>query len=279
MIQVILFLALYSLVFACPPLDSPKFKKCQALGNEDPYVYPSPQSPQFRQELSSLLRSTQRTLRYKCLWPALAESESNPTDTTQVQLIYKQKYLPVENRDCGKNDPDSWNREHLWAKSRGFPKKSSLAYRDLHHIRASDRSVNTWRNNRYFVDFSVDEELLSLQNGECFTGCFRDKEYFEPPNDHKGEVARAILYMDLRYEGHPQDKTPDLILQKTYPERKSKLGKWGGLCTLLAWHRQDPPSDQERYRNQVIQAWQGNRNPFVDHPEWVDILYPSDCSN
>jgi len=70
-------------------------------------------------------------------------------------------------------------------------------------------------------------------------------------------------------------RTPDLELV----DRKTNTGEpfFGKLCTLLAWHALDPVSDQETRRNDVIHSWQGNRNPYIDHPEFVAKIWGQDC--
>lgn len=272
----LIFLLSYS--FACTPLDSERFEKCKPLGDSSQYVYPDIFSKYGLRDLKIQLQQTHQALSYDCLWKAMAESESSPTNNQEIQLFYRRTWIKVSQRDCGQNDPNSWNREHLWAKSRGFPKKSSLAYRDLHHIRASDRSINTWRSNRYFIEFTESEELLLKRNSECLEGCFKDQHYFEPPEEIKGDIARSLLYMAFRYDGDIQDKTPDLIISSKYPDPKSKIGEWGGLCTLIQWHQEDPPQETEFYRNNIVQIWQGNRNPFIDHPEWVQVIFAEQCS-
>jgi len=78
--------------------------------------------------------------------------------------------------------------------------------------------------------------------------------------------------MDLRYEGGGDE--PDLLLVPAVGEGGPHLGR---LCTLLDWHREDPVDAFERRRNGVIAREQGNRNPFVDRPGWVDELWGGDC--
>jgi hypothetical protein len=90
----------------------------------------------------------------------------------------------------------------------------------------------------------------------------------------RGDVARALLYMDLRYDGSDSG-TPDLELL----DRTTSIDEqhFGHLCTVLVWHEEDHVDDAERRRNDVIFAWQGNRNPFVDHPEWVQSIWALGC--
>ena len=91
----------------------------------------------------------------------------------------------------------------------------------------------------------------------------------------KGDTARMMFYMAVRYEGGDNSSTPDLELV----DRTTSSGEvfFGKLCTLLQWHRNDPVSDAERQRNNVIYSWQGNRNPFIDHPEFVSEIWGGHC--
>ena len=99
------------------------------------------------------------------------------------------------------------------------------------------------------------------------------------------------MYMDIRYEGGfntaivPNQPEPDLILtnnrsliQTTPSGQVPAVGYMGMLDTLIAWHLQDPPNAQEVLRNEVIYGFQGNRNPFIDHPEWVECLFLNQCT-
>ena len=117
---------------------------------------------------------------------------------------------------------------------------------------------------------------------EAAVGAVREtlREHGEPMNSwdpgqaRRGDAARALLYMDLRYDGSDSG-TPDLELV----DRTTLIGErhLGHLCTLLVWHEEDLVDDAEQRRNDVIFAWQGNRNPFVDHPEWVQSIWGDGC--
>ena len=91
----------------------------------------------------------------------------------------------------------------------------------------------------------------------------------------KGDAARMVFYMAVRYEGNDQSDTPDLELV----DRLTDTGEphFGKLCTLVTWSSQDPVSPDERRRNDVVYSWQGNRNPFIDHPEFVPLIWGEEC--
>ncbi|MFS2087139.1 endonuclease, partial [Stenotrophomonas geniculata] len=99
---------------------------------------------------------------------------------------------------------------------------------------------------------------------------------FEVWGKRKGDMARAVLYMAIRYEGGKDAATgqsePDLELtddRSKIVKTSSSPAYMGLLSTLIDWHLSDPPDDAERARNDVIYSFQGNRNPFIDHPEWA----------
>ena len=83
-----------------------------------------------------------------------------------------------------------------------------------------------------------------------------------------------MFYMDLRYNGDDFTNAPDLVAIDGNGSDKRYLT---GLSTLLKWHCRDPVDDTERTRNDVVQQYQGNRNPFVDHPAWVRHVFGFDC--
>jgi len=163
-------------------------------------------------------------------------------------------------KEYGISHEDAWNREHVWAKSHGFPDMSDTAYTDVHHLRPADRSVNAARGNRDF-----DWGGFELEEVE---GCYYDFDSWEPPDRIKGDVARMLFYMAVRYEG--DGNTYDLeLLDKT-----GTYGpKFGKLSTLIQWHELDPVDEMERHRNEVIYSYQHNRNPFIDHPEFVALIW------
>ncbi len=249
----------------------------------------------LKKELNSIIREVTDkngnvrqdhfNLSYKCVWVALAEADADPNDPERVIGLYSRNSFAKLNRHCGNDNsgPDVWNREHVWAKSHGFPKEKSRqhAYTDVHHLFVADKSINA--NGRNSSDFKSGgnplhdpgvDKLVGDNKIEC-GGCSVDKaaNTFEPPDvdNVKGQVARVMLYMDTRYEGGDGTDTPDLTLV----EKATEIGdpKFGYLSELLKWHCKFPVTDRERRRNDVVQTWQGNRNPFVDRPDFVKGIW------
>jgi endonuclease I len=113
-------------------------------------------------------------------------------------------------------------------------------------------------------------------NGNWFKGPDGNSGSFEAWGHRRGDIARAVLYMAIRYEGdaHPGtgQSEPDLELtdnRSLIVITSASPAYMGLLSTLLAWHQADPPDAAEQERNEVIYSFQGNRNPFIDHPEWA----------
>ncbi len=136
------------------------------------------------------------------------------------------------------------------------------AWTDLHHLRATDVQTNSTRGN---LDFDTGGNEYKGAPGN-----FYDSDSFEPHSRVKGDVARMLFYMAVRYEG--DDRFPDLELNDKVNNGSSPLH--GKMSVLLKWHKQDPVDQIERNRNEIIyQTYQHNRNPFIDHPEWASEIW------
>jgi len=226
-----------------------------------------------RNDMHNLIKDTHRDqLPYSSsshgdVWDALIAVDSDASGEN-VKLVYRDVWVPAIPHDAG--TCQYWNREHLWSRSRGVG-SSGKDNTDLHHLRPSQCRVNAARNNLYFGKCGT-----AAPSSECTSPALaevaasdteRDSETFLPPADARGDVARAILYMDLRYDGDEGSTTLDLVVSDC-PETVPHGAGMGYLSQLLQWHLEDPPDDGERERNgKVCADWQGNRNPFIDYPE------------
>lgn len=182
----------------------------------------------------------------------------------KIQLFYRRVSIDRSHTASGnnQNEPDYWNREHIWPQSYGIRK--TPAARDLHNIVPADRSVNTSRSNKIF-------DKSNSPHKEC-QQCRTSRDSWEPPDAAKGDVARILFYMDVRYEG--SEEVPDLSLTDLPDKDKAKFGR---LTTLLQWHCSDAVSNEEQWRNNVVALAQGNRNAFVDNPQLAEKIYDFDC--
>ena len=220
----------------------------------------------LRAELHNIIKDHQ-SFSYTTTKTILREADEDYNNPDNIILVYTGN--SIDKFDFASNfEPDFWNREHVWPKSHGdFDAGDPFevpAYTDAHNLKPVDHSMNTLRGEK---DFENGGDVV--YNGSSLTDCFSTNSTFEPRNEVKGDIARMIFYMDLRYEGGSGE--PNLVVVEgltTYPNPQI-----GSLSTLLEWHEQDPPDAFEKRRNDVIFKWQGNRNPFIDYPEFVNYLY------
>ncbi|TDQ01332.1 endonuclease [Labedaea rhizosphaerae] len=214
--------------------------------------------PELKAALHTII-SQMTKLSYDQDWDGIKATDEDPNNPNNVIEIYSGRSVP---KSTNGGDPDDWNREHVWAKSHGDFGTATGPGTDLHHLRAEDVTVNSTRSNKDFDNGGSPVDQCS--------GCLTDSDSFQPRDAVKGDVARMILYMAVRYEG--DDGFPDLEPnESTSNNTNPNIGK---LSVLLAWNDQDPPDATEMHRNEVIYTqFQHNRNPFIDHPEWARAIY------
>lgn len=209
------------------------------------------------------------------VWEALVYTDSAcPDDKPKcglVRMLYTGEVKRIDQANRGKSDDDSWDREHVWPKSRGFSRQSQDGYTDLNHLRPADRNLNGAHSNYGYA--MGGEPVYDEQNDgtKILSGAYVDRinQSFEPPDRAKGQVARMIFYMATRYEigdNHKPEYMPDLRIIKGN-EKQSGQPTIGDLCTLVRWNDRFPVTAFEKRRNDRVHELQGNRNPFIDHPE------------
>ena len=170
----------------------------------------------------------------------LDETDRDPLNPNNVILVY----LGTSVSGVWDNGV-TWNREHVWPQSllgTDVTNTTKNAGSDLHNLKPANPNANSSRGNNYF-----DNSLLILGN---------------PVREEvKGDVARILFYMVVMYQY--------LELVNTTPT----LYQMAMLDILIQWHESDPVDDFERNRNNVIYSYQHNRNPFIDYPHFVDLIY------
>ncbi len=194
---------------------------------------------------------------------ALLETDEDPNDQSNVILFYTGR---SQAKTTFGTSADQWNREHVWAKSHGGFSEVPPAGTDLHHLRPTDVSVNSARGN---LDFDEGGTKVNDTYGIGSDFCYVDSDSFEPRDEVKGDVARIIFYMAVRYDG--SDGVADLELNDFVNNGSTPF--MGKKTVLLAWNELDPVDDFELNRNETIFGYQGNRNPFIDHPELADKIW------
>lgn len=244
------------------------------------------------------------------VWKMVEQAEEDPTESDKILDIYRnRKFVKVADRVGANTQPPPplrYNREHSWPNSLGFGLSDSQGrdgqgrivapYTDGHMLFASDETYNGNRGNKRFDNCPngcAENPTVANHGAGGGTGVYpgqsnwNGSSVYEVWAGRKGDLARAILYMDVRYEGgfSPNGaKEPDLVVTNnaglivgTGSGVVADVAYMGILNTLLAWHAADPPDAKECYRNEVIFSHQGNRNPFIDHPEFATCLWGASC--
>ena len=212
------------------------------------------------------------------VWDALQVLDEDPANTANVLLVYNGVSISKADTNGNGNTGTSasWEREHLWPKSYGVL-DTGADTSDLFNLRACRRSVNSSRNNRiYGLANATHPTDPAIAPPNC-PGCLYDFNegqggLWTPRPSERGDLARAMFYMAVRYDGSDSG-TVDLELGDVPIVAK---GVFSILSTLLEWSAADPLSEEERRRNHLIFAlFQGNRNPFIDHPENITSIFGS----
>ncbi len=221
-------------------------------------------------------------------WDVLELADQDPNDPGRIVDVYRNASFAKWGRGN-----DDYNREHVWPNSYGFKSDGfgNYPYSDCHHLFLSDVDYNQTRGNRPF-GYAAGADELTTDGGTvgAYPGTSnwyeRDSAgLFETWLERRGDIARAMFYMDVRYEGGTHGITgvtePDLVLTDDrsliVTARHADVAYMGLLSVLLEWHEQDPVDERERRRNDVIEQHQGNRNPFIDHPKWVGCMFEGHC--
>lgn len=202
---------------------------------------------------------------------------SNPTGTTAYHYTNQQMIGSANAEGLG------WNREHQMPQS-SFNSNYPM-YSDLFYVIPTDARINQLRSNYpYGISTTTPSYVYhTFTNGSkigrnATAGSAYTGRVYEPHNEFKGDIARTLLYFAVRYEGKlssfnfyngtspandnsPLDGTEEKAFEDWY------------IALLLQWHNQDPVSPREIARNNSVYTIQHNRNPFIDHPEWVSLIW------
>lgn len=232
----------------------------------------SSQNTNLEADLSDLIVAThQHKLIYTPgVWEVLSLADLTVEDSNKVLMIYgyddssEPKFHRTRNKEL-KNTGCSagqcvglWEREHVYPKSLAAPKLETndpSAGTDAHNLRAVDRQLNSSRSNRPYTEATGNARIVSSG--------------FYPGDEWKGDVARILMYMHIRYnETGVQVCNPNLVALNSTNIANLKMPD-----LFLKWNREDPPSEFEMIRNEVIYSFQGNRNPFIDNPYLATLTW------
>jgi len=226
----------------------------------------------LKNQLTTLITNTHTTnLPYTATgvtdtWDALYQTDLNPNNTNNVLLIYgwndtdadiTNDYSRAQTSSCHTSSCSGlWVREHVYPRSLGTPNLGfEFAGADAHHLRSIDSDRNNSRSNRKFEDgFGSIMSYITLAGN------------WYPGDEWRGDVARMIMYMYVRY--------PSQCLPNNVGVGSSSYSNYGDMPNVfLDWNAQDPVSQYEMNRNNILNTLQGNRNPFIDNPYLATIIW------
>ncbi len=193
--------------------------------------------------------------------------------THSYQSSYNDCHYKADRTDCENEDGrvsliytsysatmsqwNGWNREHVWPQSLGGGNTSGGGA-DLHHIRPSDAVVNSTRGNKKYGNTNGGTAKYGSNPASGYLGGYYNSTYFEPLDNVKGDVARICLYVWVRWGSAWGADSITEVFQS--------------VDVLLAWMEIDPVDTWELGRNEVVQDIQGNRNVFIDYPEYAWLI-------
>jgi uncharacterized repeat protein (TIGR02543 family) len=194
--------------------------------------------------LYNLMREDFEGVTYGAARDYLQVTDEDPNNPNNIILVYT--------GDSIKSTWDggvTWNREHVWPQSKldsSADNGTVNSASDLNNLKPADPGENSSRSNDWFGETNVSNS-------------------YEPRDEVKGDIARILFYMDIMYDF--------LTLVEFEGNEEAGYYEMGDLSTLIEWHENDPVDDFEMNRNNVIESIQGNRNPFIDHPEFVNKIW------
>lgn len=197
----------------------------------------------------------------------------------------------ITSNDTGYNRDLVWEREHVWCKSLSGSLFTEVqnsdvgAGSDIHHLRPEIGSLNGSRSNKPFAELEDTTDNIFYYtdpntNEKIETGCYATSSYFEPRKESKGDVARILMYLYMHYSNKVSVNTHSyagnlVITNVVYTDSKTEQAAWD---LLLDWNELDPVDEFEMNRNNYCASVTGTRNPFIDHPEYADIIWNTSYS-
>lgn len=215
---------------------------------------------------------------YADMWDIIRVADTNPLNSGEIWDMYLEVPMSKIDQQTGSSIVGKWNREHIFCQSRGGFEVAMGDYADgisiwnntsaastvdgvsdAHHIRAENGQENSSRNNK---NYGIVNSSTVYAGPASTQGSWH------------GDVARASFYMAVRFNGlNVLDGDP------SENNGANPSGNIGDKATLLSWNVSDPKDDYEMNRNNYVQTWQNNRNPFIDYPLLADYIFGAQYGN
>ncbi len=234
-------------------------------------------------QVHDLITTTHRkyTSYSDCKNPVYVQRTDLGTSSSYVMEFYSQANISAT---WGSGAVGTWNREHVWCQSlsNGIWGQSGGGS-DLHHIRPVETRLNSTRgNNLYGVVSNREGNKVYYRDGSgniVAHGGYNSGGKFEPLDKVKGDVARIVMYVYTHYNrasnvyGTTDCGNDEYFGTLKFTNIVSASSESAAIGLLLEWSRQDPVDAIETRRNEAVYAIQGNRNPFIDHPEYAEAIW------
>jgi endonuclease I len=201
-------------------------------------------------ELETALKNINKPKSTSYNWSRYEAADEAENASNYILCLYT-RTNKAKSAHVGSYSWETWNREHIYPQG-AFPASDT----DNHNIFACEGQINNVRGSKSFGEVTHNSSNQVSVHGHT-TDCYTTSSYFEPCDEAKGEVARAVMYTSIYY-GFKINQ----IFQSV------------DLC--LKWHEEHPVTNRDIYRNNTVYSLQGNRNPFVDHPEWANAIWGDD---
>ncbi len=216
----------------------------------------------FRSKLDQLITQThKKKTSYDGLRDVFKTSDADPNKSGNIIWFYSGTSVAF-NGTFG-----STNREHVWPKDGGKAfSATSDAGSDAHHLRPTEQNLNSTRGSKQFGEVPTTASNIVKQAGSTSYEnlCYAAGNVFYPGEGYRGATARILMYVETRWGD-------EFHLNFVLGQGKTKT--IGDIETLMKWHYQEPPTAEEMRRNEAVYKIQGNRNPFIDHPEFATKIY------
>lgn len=210
---------------------------------------------------------------YAYVWTAFETTDLKANGKIWDMYTHIEFTLYDDQQTTGSDMSASYNREHSWPKS--WANETYPMYTDIFHLYPVQALANSNRSNLPFGEVDPAKISYTSENGSvkgvARPGLGYTGTVFEPIDEYKGDFARTYFYISTRYY------TEDANWGNSGMTDKSELKLWA-IEMLLDWHDNDPVSTKELERNEAVYAMQGNRNPFIDHPEFAERIWNAPSS-
>ncbi len=221
----------------------------------------------FRADLADLITETHTyNPTYGGLSTVFPKSDADPNKSGNILWFYSGTSVSFSG-NFG-SSLGATNREHVWPKFAGKAfDETKKAGSDAHHLRPTEFQMNSTRNNNNFGEVAQTTSNIVKQNGSTSYEnlCYQSGGLFYPGEGYRGATARILMYVQVRWGDEF-----NLSFSNNSSSEAKVIGK---ISDLMKWHLQEPPTAEEIARNEAVAQIQGNRNPFIDHPEYAEMIY------